>query len=66
MSDANLNFAVIYPYQEITYENSLPLQYQAKLAKRKSGGCCCTCGKGIIGNIIFLIVMCILTLGLSF
>ena len=67
-SNANLNFAStpIYPYQELTFENSLPNLYQLRLAKRKQGGCCCTCGKGIKGNIIFLIVMSILTVGFCF
>lgn len=67
-SNANLNFATIpiYPYQEVAFENTLTQKDQLSLSKHKEGGCCCTCGKGIKGNIIFLIVMCIFTLGLSF
>lgn len=65
--NVNLNFATTptYPYKEVTYENTLPSNYQGILPPSKRGGCCCTCGKGIKGNIIFLIVMCVLTIGLS-
>ena len=55
-----------YPYQERTFLSTLSPKYQESLSKGREGGCCCTCGKGIKGNIIFLIVMCVFSSALSF
>lgn len=55
----------IYPYQEITYLSTLSPRYQLILSNSRPGGWCCTCGKGIKGNFIFLIIMSVFTSGFS-
>ena len=55
------------PFIEETFRNSLSSGYQTAYNKHyKEGGCCCTCGKGIKGAIIFHMVMSLFIFGLSF
>ena len=59
--------SVSSPFKEVTFRNSLSSGYQTAYNKHyKEGGCCCTCGKGIKGAIIFHMVMSLFIFGLSF
>ena len=62
----NVIISVPSSFKEVTFKNCLSLEYQRAYDNHREGGCCCKCGKGIKGAIVFHIVMSIITLVLSF
>lgn len=56
---------VTYPYQQLSFQDTLLGNSKVAYSKHKQGGCCFTCGIGIKGNIIFLIVMSVFTIAFS-
>ena len=49
-------------FREVTFEGTLSPSFQNSYQKHKNGSFCCSCGKGIKGAGIYLLVMCGLTL----
>ena len=56
---------VISTYQEVSFMGTLSANYQKSVINRKSSCCCCSCGKGLKGNLIYLIVMTVITIALG-
>lgn len=56
---------VISTYQEVSFMGTLSANYQKSVINRKSSCCCCSCGNGLKGNLIYLIVMTVITIALG-